>query len=193
MIAALFVETGGCYYGLPHVDPWDVERDARFYPGPWQVIAHPPCETWGQMRNVNNARYGNLPVGDDGKCFERALLHVETYGGILEHPRESMAFAKFGIDKPSLGFWKKTRAGYVTQVCQSNYGHRAQKSTWLYVCGIDRKYLPILDWRDTKGTHRISGFDNTKNLPYLPKDERASTPIPFRDLLISISERCHRH
>ena len=29
MIAALFVETDGCYFGLPGVDPWDVARDAR--------------------------------------------------------------------------------------------------------------------------------------------------------------------
>ena len=26
MIAALFVETGGAYFGLPDVDPWDKER-----------------------------------------------------------------------------------------------------------------------------------------------------------------------
>ena len=31
MIAALYVETGGVYYGLPDVDPWDEERDARLY------------------------------------------------------------------------------------------------------------------------------------------------------------------
>lgn len=31
MVAALFVETCGVYYGLPGVDPWDEERDARLY------------------------------------------------------------------------------------------------------------------------------------------------------------------
>jgi len=25
-IAALYVESGGCYFGLPHVDPWDQQR-----------------------------------------------------------------------------------------------------------------------------------------------------------------------
>jgi hypothetical protein len=33
-IAALFVEKDGCYAGLPDVDVWDRERDARFYRGP---------------------------------------------------------------------------------------------------------------------------------------------------------------
>lgn len=34
-VAALFVEDGGCYFGLPNVDPWPESRDARAYPGPW--------------------------------------------------------------------------------------------------------------------------------------------------------------
>lgn len=44
MIAALYVEKGGAYYGLEGVDPWDEQRDARLYDGPWPVVAHPPCE-----------------------------------------------------------------------------------------------------------------------------------------------------
>ena len=43
MIAALFVHKGGAYFGLPDVDPWDEARDARLYPGPHPVVAHPPC------------------------------------------------------------------------------------------------------------------------------------------------------
>lgn len=31
MIAALFVETDGCYFGIDGVDPWDQARDARQY------------------------------------------------------------------------------------------------------------------------------------------------------------------
>jgi len=30
-VAALYVENGGCYYGLPGVDPWNETRDARLY------------------------------------------------------------------------------------------------------------------------------------------------------------------
>lgn len=49
MIAALFVESEGVYYGLPDIDPWPLERDARTYLGPHPVIAHPPCERWGRF------------------------------------------------------------------------------------------------------------------------------------------------
>jgi len=34
MVAALYVETDGAYFGLPDVDPWDEARDARLYAGP---------------------------------------------------------------------------------------------------------------------------------------------------------------
>ena len=49
-VAALYVETNGVYYGLPDVDPWDEERDARLYDGPWPVVAHPPCARWVRGR-----------------------------------------------------------------------------------------------------------------------------------------------
>jgi hypothetical protein len=42
MIAALFVQTGGAYFGIEDVDPWDEPRDARKYFGPHPVVAHPP-------------------------------------------------------------------------------------------------------------------------------------------------------
>ena len=48
-VAALFVEDGGAYFGLPHVDPWPESRDARAYAGPLPVVAHPPCQRWGKM------------------------------------------------------------------------------------------------------------------------------------------------
>lgn len=51
MIAALYVETDGAYFGLPGVDPWDEARDARKYAGPHPVVAHPPCQRWGKLRS----------------------------------------------------------------------------------------------------------------------------------------------
>ena len=32
-VAALYVQTGGCYFDLPDVDPWDEAQDARLYAG----------------------------------------------------------------------------------------------------------------------------------------------------------------
>src|SRR5207248_1894555 len=102
LIAALYVETNGVYYGLPDVDPWDEARDARKYAGPWPVVAHPPCARWSRLAGFTEARFG-YKRGDDGGCFEAALHAVRTYGGVLEHPAYSSAWAHFGLAKP---YWR---------------------------------------------------------------------------------------
>ena len=56
-IAALYVQKNGCYFGLPDVDPWDEERDARLYAGPHPVVAHPPCARWCRLAGLVESRY----------------------------------------------------------------------------------------------------------------------------------------
>lgn len=80
MIAALYVQRGGVYYGLPDVDPWDETRDARLYAGPHPVVAHPPCSRWCRLAGLVEARWGHRK-GDDGGCFAAALASVRTWGG----------------------------------------------------------------------------------------------------------------
>ena len=79
VIAALYVQDGGCYFGLPNVDPWPESRDARKYAGPWPVVAHPPCARWSKLAGLVEARYGRKR-GDDGGCFASALASVRTWG-----------------------------------------------------------------------------------------------------------------
>jgi hypothetical protein len=96
MIAALFVAKDGCYYGLPDVDPWDQERDARRYRGPWPAVAHPPCQRWGKMwfgQPLTVKLTGKRKnLGDDEGCYAAALWAVRTFGGVIEHPWESRAW-----------------------------------------------------------------------------------------------------
>lgn len=71
-IAALFVQTGGCYFGVPGVDPWDVKRNAMLYDGPHPVVAHPPCSVWCRLAGLVEARWGKKR-GQDGGMFAHAL------------------------------------------------------------------------------------------------------------------------
>jgi hypothetical protein len=84
-IAALYVENGGSYYGLPDIDPWDEKRDARKYDGPYPVVAHPPCQRWGKLwagQPLHIKKTGERKIkGDDGGCFAAALTAVRRYGG----------------------------------------------------------------------------------------------------------------
>jgi hypothetical protein len=196
MIAALYVETDGSYFNLPGVDPWDEARDARQYAGPWPVVAHPPCQRWGAMANVNFARWGgdhNRP-GNDGGCFAAALSSVRSFGGVLEHPSASRAWAAHGLAKPpKMGWQFCADGGWVCEVWQSAYGHRANKATWLYYSG--QFPPPNLDWSRPIGTHQIGFHDQRgkdRNKPTLGRREAAATPEPFRDLLINIARSARK-
>jgi hypothetical protein len=187
MIAALFVATNGAYFNLPDCDPWDEIRDARIYAGPHPVVAHPPCSTWCQLARVNEKRYGHK-VGSDGGCFESALASVRAFGGVLEHPAETIAWRTFGLARPQFGTWTRTFTdrGWVTEVQQGAYGHRARKRTWLYYVGNDP---PGLDWSAPDPTATVSFLTNHGggNLPRLSKKEAKATPPAFRDLLIALA------
>lgn len=189
-IAALFVQPDGCYANVPFVDLWCAGRDARLYPGDAPVIAHPPCQLWGNLAAVNFARWGgehNRP-GNDGGCFESALRSVNLYGGVLEHPKNSRAWKKYDLVRPVFGSWQKSGIGWVTEIWQSAYGHRANKATWLYFNGPHAP--PDLIWAKVVGTHQIGFHDQrgkAANKPTLSKREANATPLRFRDELIRLA------
>src|SRR5690606_37210149 len=116
-----FVQPNGCYVGLPGVDPWDERRDARLYDGPWPVVAHPPCARWCLLAGLVESRTGKRKGDDDG-CFESALQSVRRFGGVLEHPAYSAAFAAHGLARPDpRGGWQRTLCGGA--VCHVDQGH----------------------------------------------------------------------
>lgn len=206
MIAALYVETGGCYFGLPGVDPWDKPRDARLYAGPHPVVAHPPCQRWGKLwagQPLFIKRTGIRKIkGDDDGCFDAALAAVRQWGGIIEHPWGSHAWAHFGLNKPSRhGGWIAADfdGGWTCCVEQGRYGHYARKPTLLVVYGVDPHDLPDLQWGvgkprlDPAVVERM-GLKRAKRLGELgargggtDSSPRIGTPTPFRDLLLEIA------
>lgn len=191
MIAALFVQADGPYSTAPGVDCWPEERDARKYPGDYPVVAHPPCQLWGNLAAVNLARWGgehNRP-GNDGGCFASALDSVRKWGGVLEHPAKSKAFAAHGLAAPSSMGWQQILCGgWVCEVWQSAYGHRANKATWLYYYGGEPAEL---DWRRPVGTHQVGGRDQrgkAANKPTLSKREANATPEAFMAEMIKLAK-----
>lgn len=189
-VAALFVEAGGVYYGLPNVDPWDHVRDARLYNGPHPVVAHPPCNRWCQMAFLNQRIYG-YRVGEDGGCFAAALAAVRRFGGVLEHPAHSYAWATFDLPEPMTDGWQRAFCGgWVARVDQGMYGHRGRKSTWLYASVDDP---PALRWERApsgagwwlNGRTRL-GADRLRD-----KAARA-TPPAFRDVLLEIARSARK-
>lgn len=198
MIAALYVETGGAYFGLDGVDPWDEPRDARKYDGPYPVVAHPPCQRWGRFWHGSTRKPHQFRRGADQGCFGSALTAVRNFGGVLEHPAGSSAWEWFGLVKPKEGGWTEADAfgGWTCQVDQRNYGHEAPKPTWLYACKTGRRELNwsrsdrtppqwMIDRYGEKKARKIGvvamvgGKDKTRI--------RNATPLAFRDVLLDLA------
>lgn len=185
MIAALFVDPDGPYKEYQEVDMWDVNRDARLYKGPYRVVAHPPCNRWGKMAPVNLARWGT-PIGEDGGCFKSALESVLEWGGVLEHPAQTLAWTHFGLEKPSGKGWKVIGKDlWVGEVWQSDYGHLATKKTWLLYKGANPK--PFITNR-VKGSHQVGGGIHTGNnkKPRLAQKITHITPPLFAEYLLEL-------
>ena len=190
LVAALYVQPDGCYAGLEWVDTWPKERDARLYNGPYPVVAHPPCQRYGNLGIANYARWGgehNRPMNDGG-CFAAALAAVNCWGGVLEHPANSRAWPAYNLNAPERGKWTRSGIGWVCEVWQSAYGHRASKKTWLYWRGEGQP--EDMDWSQPVGTHQI-GFQDQRgkdrNKPTLSPREANATPIRFRDALLRLA------
>jgi len=223
MIAALFVDSRGCYAGLPDVDCWDESRDARLYAGPHPVVAHPPCSRWCRLAGLVEARWHGVTVGkgkrrrvaqckrgDDGGCFASALASIRRWGGVLEHPAYSDAWAAHDLNAPPTGGgWVNADmlGGWTCYVEQSRYGHLAKKATWLYALGIelpslrwgfvadrDCQSVGLAEWRDCEtrrarapvswcGNHTAADEDR----PRVGKRAAAATPPEFRDVLIAMA------
>ena len=198
MIAALYVEKDGAYFDLPDVDPWDEERDARLYAGPWPVVAHPPCQKWCQLAPLNASRLDNYEIGDDGGCFAAALNAVRNFGGVLEHPAHSIAWHTFALPRPITHGWQRsfTDEGWATEIAQVAYGHAARKRTWLYFVGDDPP--PSLDWREPPATAQVSAFGLTRGksrwtyAQALNEGKSNPTPDSFRDVLLELARNARQ-
>ena len=203
-VAALYVESAGSYFGLDGVDPWDLARDARTYDGPYPVICHPPCQRWGRYWGGAPRKPHQYRLGADHGCFAAALTAVRNWGGVLEHPKDSLAWSYFGLmTPPPTGGWVRADSygGWTCCVDQGHYGHLANKRTWLYAAHVD---LPSLIWG--KGEQRLHpravelhGYEKARRIGMMAmvggKDKtriRNATPEPFRDLLIETARSAYQ-
>lgn len=188
IVAALYVERGGPYFGMPGVDPWDKEQDARLYDGPHPVVAHPPCGPWGELRH--------LYQGDEHDCAPAALAAVRRWGGVLEHPARSK-FWQFA-QLPWPGDLPDQFGGFTVEVDQCSWGHVARKRTRLYFCGVDRSL--VLSTVRTGGTptHWVSGSRNVRTKPgsggvtppgikFCSAQQRRRTPPAFAAWLVDLA------
>jgi len=116
---------------------------------------------------------------------------------VLEHPEASHAWRFFDLIPPLRGGWwsRADEHGWTCCVEQGHYGHSARKATWLYAVGVE---LPSLRWGRSRGVRLDEGFHSKAErdaaraagktpIKRLSTTENLATPIPFRDLLLSLA------
>lgn len=186
MIAVLFARADSVYKTMPECDVWDAERDARNWPGGCPVVAHPPCRAWGRLRHMAK------PRPDEKDLARWAVRMVRQWGGVLEHPEASSLWADQALPRPGRGI--DAHGGFSIAVLQKWWGHRADKSTWLYICGLRPADVPAtpIDLRESRFvvTSSLYRAGDPRWKPHLRKEEREQTPPNFARWLVDLAGMC---
>jgi len=191
-VAALFCRADSHYKTLEGVDVYDMDRDARTYDGPWPVVAHPPCRSWGRLRAFAK------PRADERNLARMAVGLVREFGGVLEHPAGSTLWKAQTLPRPGE---RDQYGGWTLAAPQKWWGHRAEKATWFYVVGCEPDEIPPLpiklgqaegvirlDQRRPNGTHIRKGDPDW--VPRLSAAENEHTPPELAEWLITLARRC---
>lgn len=176
-VSVLFARRDSIYKSIYGVEVWDEDRDARKWPGGAPVVAHPPCRLWGRLHTFAKSR----DVESEKELGLFAVDMVRKHGGVLEHPACSKLWKAKGMPVPGAG--RDEFGGYTLEVSQSDWGHRAQKLTWLYVVGVDEDDLPDMP------EQKMLAFGLVE---LMATPEREKTPKPFALWLVELAKRARK-
>lgn len=179
-VAALYVDPLGPYPKMAGVDCWDETRDARTYSGPSPIVAHPPCGPWSRLR----AFCKHQPRD----CALIAVEQVRRWGGVLEHPQASTLWLACNLPLP--GGLPDEFGGWSVELDQVSWGHRARKTTWLYVVGVGPSDVAVL--RGGTPTHCVNSRNKHTALLELSAQGRRRTPPAFAEFLVGIARRARK-
>jgi hypothetical protein len=180
-VAVLFARSDSVYKSLSGCDVWDIERDARNWPGGSPLVAHPPCRAWGRLRQFAK------PRPDEKSLALWAVNQVRKFGGVLEHPLVSTLWPTVGLPAPGE---RDEFGGWTLPVNQHWWGHRAEKATLLYIVGCDPKNTPSIPYRIDEPTHVVHSRKRIGYRPHITKAEREHTPLQFAIWLCDLAKRC---
>jgi hypothetical protein len=185
-VSVLFARSDSIYKTLG-CDVWDEERNALNFKGGSPVVAHPPCRLWSQMRQFSTA-----PESEKYLAIW-AVEQVRKNGGVLEHPASSGLWKAANLPEPGK---RDSFGGFTLVISQWWFGHKADKLTRLYICGVEPKNLPPIPFRLGEPEFTCSQSRNrlTKRnrKPEITKAERQHTPLNLALWLIETALKTRR-
>jgi len=183
-VVVLFARSDSIYKTLPGCDVWDIDRDAANYRGNSPVVAHPPCRAWGQLR------YFARPLPGEKELAIWAVGIVRANGGVLEHPARSTLWKTAQLPEPGE---RDEWGGWTMAVPQFWWGHRANKSTRLYIVGCEPRAIPTVPLVLGEAPCVIQSRKRQDYRPHTKRAEREATPKDFAIWLVSLARRCTGH
>ena len=192
-VAVLFARRDSIYKTLLGCDVYDIDRDARTWPGGCPVVAHPPCRGWGNLKHMAKPRAGEKDLA------VLAVNLIRRWGGVLEHPQRSTLWEHCRLPKP--GPERDQHGGWTLAAPQKWWGHRAEKPTLFYIVGIAPRSLPLIPLVMGRASHVVtqpgrlkSGLRRTGATtslrPEITKAERERTPPLLAEWLVELTRRC---
>lgn len=180
-VAILFARHDSIYKTIPDCDVWDADRDALKWPGGCPVVAHPPCRLWGRLRNFSTA-----PESEKELALW-AARQVRKWGGVLEHPASSTLWPAANLPQPGE---RDSFGGWTLTVSQWWWGHKADKLTWLYICGVQPPELPAIPYRIGEPAFVVQTRNRKSLKADISKAEREHTPVEFARWLVEVAHKC---
>lgn len=179
IVSVLFVDPNSIYFSIPNLDIWDKKRDAYNYSGSHPIIAHPPCRLFSKLRHFSTA-----PLSEKNLAYFSLYL-VRKNGGVLEHPAYSTLWKEKKLPMPGQ---YDSFGGWTLSLPQFWFGHPCMKPTWLYICGLPKKYLPVIPLKLGVPPCVVSwGKYNPHNKKPIRSPKSAATPLQFAEFLITIA------
>ena len=173
-VAILCAAKKSVYHGMPGLEVFDEDRDARTFHGGMPVVAHPPCRSWSaKCRHQAKPEPGEQELGL--WCADR----VRECGGILEQPAHSHLWEATAL--PFLGS-PESPLSFSLVVWQAWWGYTMRKATWLYFRGIPQKEI-VIPFR----LHPRGGDRRAEQA--MSKRQRSATLPAFAEWLVDLARK----
>jgi hypothetical protein len=182
-IPILFARTDSIYFDIPGCDVYDHQRDALTFNGHLPVIAHPPCRSWGRLRQFSKA-----PETEKHLAIF-AIKTIQSNGGVLEHPAYSSLWQYMNLPQPGTG--QDQYGGWTLPINQYCFGHLAEKKTWLYISGCSPKDIPSIPINLGYPQHCIRPSKTGISYKIVSKADREHTPFLLATWLIELWNVIH--
>ncbi len=192
LVSILFARHDSIYKQFDNCDVWDIKRDALNWPGGTPIVAHPPCRAWGQLSHMAK------PRANEKDLARWAVDKVRQYGGVLEHPKQSKLWPDKNLPLPNE---VDAFGGWTLPIYQCNFGHTAEKPTYLYIVGLSPERIPPMlitqgqdaciigsHGRRSDGSRLQPGDYGYRKSCYRP--DREHTPPKLAQWLVEIASRC---